>query len=113
MKEIDESGNVAHYAPLCHFANILSDQKIKLSFVKNLSDPRESSLGWVETVGIGESITGWKQAKRIKNDVGSQLKIFCTADQQRYLMVQIKLKHPSTVVQECGLNMQTIQKVFV
>lgn len=83
MNEIDESGNVAHYAPLHHLANILNDQKIKLSFVKNLSDPRESSLGWVETVGIGESATGWKQAKAIKTDIGSQLKIFCTADEQK------------------------------
>ena len=81
MKKIDESGNVAHYAPLCHLANILSDQKIKLSFIKNLSDPRESSLGWLETVGYGGSTTDWKQAERIKNDIGSQLKIFCTADQ--------------------------------
>ena len=82
MKEIDEPGNVAHYAPLHHLANILHDQKIKLSFVKNLADPRESSLGWVDTEGIGECTTDLKQAKTIKTNIGSQLKIFCTADQQ-------------------------------
>lgn len=81
---INESGKVAHYSKLKNLANILHDQKIKLGAVENLADPRECSLSWIETGGIGSHTDSsqWLEARKIINDIGKQLKIFCTAGEK-------------------------------
>jgi hypothetical protein len=48
LKMIDEPDNVAHYSKLEHFANILSDKRLRLGPVSELADARESSLTWLE-----------------------------------------------------------------
>jgi Protein of unknown function (DUF2971) len=78
---IDEDGNVAHYSRLEHLANILHDKQIKPSTVASLADPRESSLDWIESEGIGPDISQEDKDsfKNLKLSVGEQLRIFCTA----------------------------------
>ena len=78
---IQEDGLVAHYTKECNLDKILSEGKILLSPVENMDDPRECSLGWIDTVGIGNKIDkdGWETAEEIKNNVGKKLRIFCTA----------------------------------
>lgn len=77
---INESGLVSHYSKFEYFENILADGLIKFSAVENLEDPRESSLGWIDTVGLGHDINTieWKKARALKKSVGQNLKIFCT-----------------------------------
>jgi hypothetical protein len=82
MCKINEKGNVAHYTKLNNVANILHDKQIKFSSIENLDDPRESSLGWLDTIGYGDG-KGWENAHKLKQDVGSQLKIFCTAGESQ------------------------------
>lgn len=82
---INETGSVAHYASLGKLAHILRDKHIKLGSINSLGDPRESSLDWIYITGYGsgESDDDRKKlddARKIKEDVGDQLKIFCTAD---------------------------------
>lgn len=86
MTKIIENGNVAHYSTLNNLANILHDKQIKFGSIRNLDDPRESSLGWLDTAGYGDG-KGWEKAHEIKQNVGSQLKIFCTAGEVKVLEV--------------------------
>jgi hypothetical protein len=78
---IDEIGRVAHYSSLKNLANILHDKRIKLGNVASLADPRESSLSWIETIGIGHESCpdDLFRASKLKNSVGERLRIFCTA----------------------------------
>lgn len=49
----EETGTVAHYTKLEHLANVLGDKRLLIGAVANLQDPRESSMTWIDTVGIG------------------------------------------------------------
>lgn len=77
---LKESGLVAHYSGLHNLANILSDKKIKMGLVKNLSDPRESDMKWLDEVGYGHhiDIDSLISLKHKINQVGEFLKILCT-----------------------------------
>jgi len=50
---IEDIGNVAHYSRLQHLEKILKDKHVRFGPVSELNDPRESSLGWIETDGYG------------------------------------------------------------
>ncbi len=80
MCEIDKDGTVAHYTRSAFLEDILKNKTIKLSHVANFDDPRESSLSWIDTEGIGDGpdLEQWKQAEELKNSVGNKLNILCT-----------------------------------
>ena len=75
---INEDEVVAHYTRLEFLDKILGNKTIKLSPVSNFDDPRENSLGWIFTEGIGDSIEGWGIADRLKKSAGSKINILCT-----------------------------------
>ncbi len=81
---IDETGKVAHYTRLKHLEKILREKTIRISPVEEFSDPRESSLGWIDTcgIGLGSNIQEWDRAEEIKKAAGSQINIFCTVGKQ-------------------------------
>ena len=76
-----QTGNVAHYSRLENLANILHDKRIRLGPIANLADPRECSLDWIVTAGLGHELnyTEWQIAEKVKNSVGKYLRIFCAA----------------------------------
>lgn len=78
---IAESGLIAHYTKEYNLEKILEEGKIRLGKVENMDDPRESSLEWIDTVGLGTEIDNqsWKEAEKIKKEVGKKPRIFCTA----------------------------------
>lgn len=78
---IQEDGLVSHYTKVNYLENILAKGQILLSPVKNMDDPRESSLSWIDTVGIGQEFdkASWQKAKNMKRDAGKYLRVFCTA----------------------------------
>lgn len=87
MEKINEQGNVAHYSSLGNLANILHDKKIRLGSVSKLADPRESSLGWLGSIGIGhgttpEEYTNALKTKQLISNVGEQLKILCAVGEK-------------------------------
>jgi hypothetical protein len=78
---IEEAGLVAHYSKEKHLDKILDDGKILIGPVCGLDDPRESDMGWVDTEGIGHNFDAdnWKSANKLRENLGRQLRLFCTA----------------------------------
>lgn len=78
---IEENGLVSHYSRIKYLENILAYGMIILGPVKHLDDPRESSLNWIQTVGLGSDIDkiSKKNAEKIKKDFGKKIRIFCTS----------------------------------
>jgi len=79
---IEDIGNVAHYSRLEHLEKILKKKKVRFGPVSGLNDPRENSLGWVETLGYGHdsNIQYFLKAEELKKSVGSRLRVFCTSE---------------------------------
>lgn len=77
---MNEKGLVAHYSSLRNLANILSDQKIRMGSVKDLSDPRESDMTWLDEVGLGHQVESHSREllKDKIGQVGKFLKLLCT-----------------------------------
>lgn len=80
MEHLNKDPYVAHYSSLKNLANILHDTKLVLSPVSRLSDPRESSMSWIDTCGIGTDIDikGRTEAEKLKSLAGQYLKILST-----------------------------------
>lgn len=78
---LDHQENVAHYSRLEHMEKILKEKHIRLGPVSQLNDPRESSLGWIETCGYGHQLDIEKsnEASKLKESVGENLRLFCTS----------------------------------
>jgi hypothetical protein len=78
---IEDIGNVAHYSRLEHLEKILKDKYVRFGPVSGLNDPRESSLGWIDTCGYGHdfNIQDFLEADELKKSVGSSLRLFCTS----------------------------------
>ena len=77
---IEQTDRVAHYSRLEHVANILHDKKLLIGPVYNCADPREASMGWLDTEGIGYGPDSDKQrtAKEMICRVGRQVRLLCT-----------------------------------
>lgn len=77
---INQFAKVAHYSRLANLANILHDQRIKLSRVSDLDDPRESSFSWIEYAGIGHEVDaeGMTLVSKAIANIGSSLRMFCS-----------------------------------
>jgi len=75
----NDSNLVAHYTKIEHLEKILKDKKVKFGPVKNLNDPRESSLSWIELGGIGHDFNfrDWEYAENLKLSVLNKLRLFC------------------------------------
>ncbi|MEQ8525243.1 DUF2971 domain-containing protein [Gracilimonas sp.] len=82
---IEEEGLLSHYTKIENLEKILKNARILLGQVKNMDDPRESSLGWIDTVGIGQEIDlqAWERARKLKQVVGEKLRVFCTTKPQK------------------------------
>jgi hypothetical protein len=78
---IEDIGNVAHYSRLEHLEKILKNKFVRLGPVSELNDPRESSLGWIDTCGNGHdyNIQDLLEANELKESVGSSLRLFCAS----------------------------------
>ena len=78
---IEEAGLVAHYSKDDHLDKILGDGTILFGSVCDLDDPRESDMGWVDIEGIGHNFDAdnWKNANKLRENLGRQLRLFCTA----------------------------------
>lgn len=78
---IEERGLVAHYSKADSLIKILSNATIKLGSVCDLDDPRESDMGWVDIEGIGHTFDAenWQNANKLRDNLGRQLRLFCTA----------------------------------
>lgn len=83
---LDSPNLVTHFSKAYHVDKILGDRKVRFGPVNKLNDPRESSLSWIYTGGIGHevSLEAKKEAEALKNSVGSKLRIFCACNSSRY-----------------------------
>jgi hypothetical protein len=77
---IDDKENVAHYSRAVHLEKILKEKCVRFGPVSELNDPRESSLGWIDTCGYGHEVNNkkWKEASDLKESIGKNLRLFCT-----------------------------------
>lgn len=78
---IEDIGKVAHYSRVEHLENILKHKHIRFGSVSELNDPRESSLGWIDTCGYGHEFNAQEllEASTLKESVGSSLRLFCVS----------------------------------
>jgi hypothetical protein len=78
--DLDDAGTVAHYSRSKHLAQILK-QGLRFGPVACIADPRESTLDWIDTEGIGdmEHAPYALQAKTMKQSAGKYLRLLCTA----------------------------------
>lgn len=76
---LKNSNLVAHYSKIGNLENILKYKKVKFGPVSNLNDPRESSLSWIDTGGVGHEFnySAWREAEDLKASVLSKLRLFC------------------------------------
>lgn len=81
---IEEKDCVAHYSKLKHVANILNDKRLLIGSVCNFGDPRESYMGWLDSLGYGWELdrNNEKKAKEIIRKAGRQIRILCTVAHQ-------------------------------
>ncbi len=85
---IEQKGRVAHYSRLEHVANILRDKKLLVGSVCNFADPREASIGGLDTEGIAyDPDLDKRQAEKDNRQAatemickaGRQVRLLCTA----------------------------------
>ncbi|WP_394165529.1 DUF2971 domain-containing protein [Neptunomonas phycophila] len=76
---LKDSNLVAHYSKIENIEKILKDKKVRFGPVANLNDPRESSLSWIDTGGIGHEFnySAWREAEDLKSSVLNKLRLFC------------------------------------
>jgi len=81
MHSIDTSNCIAHYSKLNNLANILHDKQLLIGSVSKLSDARESSMRWLDTIGYGHTsdITQQRKAEKLIKDAGIFLRVLCCA----------------------------------
>jgi hypothetical protein len=89
--------SVAHYTCSTHLKSILEEHRLKLSSVSRMDDPRESSMGWIESCGIGEvkvDIDAFDAFEEFKVKIGEKLKLFCASSisQEKSAFQAIELK---------------------
>ena len=84
---IEQTDCVAHYSKLKHVANILHDKKLLIGPVCNFADPRESSMDWLDTEGIGDGydLDKRRAAEEMKRKAGCQVRLLCTAAPQKHV----------------------------
>ena len=92
---IEQKGRVAHYSKLEHVANILHDKKLLVGPVCNFADPREESIGGLDTEGIGNDSDldkrqaekdNWQAATEMKCKAGRQVRLLCTAAPKEHVL---------------------------
>ena len=75
-----EENCVAHYSKLKHLANILHDKKLLVGPVCKMADPREASMSWLDSEGIGHGPDSENRqaANEMISRAGHQLRLLCT-----------------------------------
>lgn len=70
---IDDKENVAHYSCVEHLEKILKEKHVRLGPVSELNDPRESSLGWIDTCGYGheKNVESFREANELIKSVST------------------------------------------
>lgn len=76
-----DTGTVAHYSRSKYLASLLKGQRLRFGPVGAIGDPRESTLDWIATEGIGatEHAPCARQARNMKQSAGKYLRLLCTA----------------------------------